>query len=157
VSPRERRLRADLEAMHALVVQAPAVFAFETSGSPPDHYCVELTATGVARGMHGGLVLRDRHRFDAYLHLDYPRQAPLLRWATPIFHPNILPPGRNGGVCIGAWSASESLADLCHRIARMVRYERFSVGDALDTEAAAWAAASHVTEGADLRALLAAA
>ena len=99
--------------------------------------------------------MRTEHRFDAYLHLDYPRQAPLLLWRTPVFHPNILPPSRNGGVCIGTWSPSESLADLCRRIARMVSYNSFSVGDALDPEAASWAVRTDLAEGADLRAFLA--
>jgi ubiquitin-protein ligase len=140
--------------MQRLVEQSSDVFAFKATGWPPEQYEVQLQVAGLARGLAGRPIMRTAHRFDAYLHLDYPRQAPLLQWRTPVFHPNILPPSRNGGVCIGAWSPSESLADLCRRIARMVSYESFSVGDALDPEAASWAVNTELAEGADLRAFL---
>jgi ubiquitin-protein ligase len=156
MSPRDRRLTSDYEAMQQLAADRPEVFGFEASGAPADQYAVMLTVTGLARGIDGRPVLRSQHRFDAYLHLDYPRQAPLLRWQTPIFHPNILPPSRNGGVCIGAWSPSESLADLCVRIAGMVTLSSFSIHDALDNEAAAWVAARQIDLETDLRELVAA-
>jgi ubiquitin-protein ligase len=155
VSPRNRRLTSDHEAMRQLAADRPETFGFEATGSPPDRYSVVLAVTGLARGIDGRPVLRAQHRFDAYLHLDYPRQAPLLRWRTPIFHPNILPPNRNGGVGIGAWSPTENLADLCARIADIVALASFSVVDALDHEAAAWVAARNVGMETDLRELVA--
>ena len=54
---------------------------------------------------------------------------------TPVFHPNLLGPERNGGVCIGHWSASESLADLVSRLLDLVTFRSVNPHDALDVEA----------------------
>jgi ubiquitin-protein ligase len=155
MTPRDRRLIADLEAMTRLATVQSQRFAFEADGAPPEQYSVAISVTGLARGIDGVPVLRDEHRFDAYLHRDYPRQAPFLTWRTPIFHPNILPPSRNGGVCIGSWSPSEGLADLCERIARLVSYESFSLEDVLDHEAADWVNGNSLVRGVELGELVA--
>ena len=81
-----------------------------------------LNGPGLALSGDGQLTVRNLHRCDVYLHLDYPRRPPVVTWLTPIFHPNILGPERNGGVCIGSWSAAESLADLCVRLRDLVTY-----------------------------------
>jgi hypothetical protein len=86
--------------------------SFRTEGDPPDVYHLLIATPGLVRDGAGGLTTRRVHRCVAYLHLDYPRRPPVITWLTPVLHPNILPPERNGGVCIGAWSAGESLADL---------------------------------------------
>jgi ubiquitin-protein ligase len=149
MSPRQRRLLADLQQMQELVSRDERV-SFHAEGHPPEVYHLLLNRLGLARQGHGDLVLRHVHRFSVYLHLDYPRRPPQFSWLTPIFHPNILPPERNGGVCIGVWSASESLVDLVLRVAAMVEYRSFNPDDALDPEAAAWVRANDVRPGADL-------
>lgn len=143
--PRLRRLERDLAELRVAAQRAD--FAFQAEGAPPERYVVSLEVSGLARGPGNQPVARRVHRFEAYLPMDYPRRAPLLRWLTPIFHPNILPPDRNGGVCIGWWSPTESLADLCDRLARMIAWRSFSLDDVLDEEAAAWARAVGAREG----------
>jgi ubiquitin-protein ligase len=132
-------------------------FAFRGEGSPPETYEVMLKARGLARDPDGKVRLRDLHRFTLYLHLDYPRRPPIVVWLTPVFHPNLLPPERNGGVCIGSWSASESLADLCRRLSDLVAYKSLNLDDPLDPEAAEWARAHGVKPRVDLEELVAAA
>jgi ubiquitin-protein ligase len=68
-------------------------------------------------------------------------------WLTPIFHPNILGPERNGGVCIGSWSAAESLADLCMRLRDLVTYRSVNADDALNLDAAGWVLRNEVVPG----------
>jgi len=80
----------------------------------------------------------NRHELELYLHKDYPRTPPQLTWLTNIFHPNILPPNKNGGVCIGSWAPSETLGQLCLRIIDILQYKNYSITDALDKEAAVW-------------------
>lgn len=152
MSPRERRLRSDLAQLTELASQGH--LAFRTQGDPPEVYELVLFGPGLARESDGRLTVRRVHRCDVYLHLEYPRRPPVVTWRTPVFHPNLLPPERNGGVCIGSWSAAESLADLCSRLHALATYRSLNPNDALDKDAAQWALEYGVTPGADVERLV---
>ncbi len=153
MTPRQRRLAADLDHMRELAGRGAV--SFRTEGDPPEVYHLMISAPGLARNADGEVAVRRLHRCTAYLHLDYPRRPPVFTWLTPVLHPNILPPERNGGVCIGAWSAGESLADLVQRVVDLVSYRAFNVGDALDPDAAAWVLEAGFAPGDDVAALAA--
>lgn len=147
MSPRNRRLKADLELMRQ--GSARGDFEFESQGTPPERYLVEIRTIGLA--VEGDrIVTRSSHECEVYLHQSYPRRPPVVTWKTPVLHPNLLGPERNGGVCIGGWSASESLADLVRRLVSLVSYRTFSTADALDTDAAAWVDELGIDPGCDL-------
>ncbi|HMT04269.1 MAG TPA: ubiquitin-conjugating enzyme E2 [Solirubrobacterales bacterium] len=151
MNPRERRLVADLYQMKEISEQDQ--LSFEATGDPPEAYEVAIKAPGLA--LDGRRVVeRDEHRFEVYLHRDYPRRPPVITWQTPVYHPNLLGPDRNGGVCIGAWRASESLADLVTRLVDLVSYRSFSLDDALDTDAASWIRRFALEPGFDIREVL---
>src|SRR2546421_8990580 len=152
MNPRERRLLSDLRQMEELA--RGDEIAFRAEGTPPEKYEVMFSVRGIARDRDGKLAVRRLHRCALYLHLDYPRRPPVVTWLTPVFHPNLLPPDRNGGVCIGSWSAAESLADLCLRLRDLVSYRTLNPTDALDHEAGAWASRHEVRPGADLAELV---
>src|SRR5947209_17941769 len=99
MTPRDRRLLTDLRDMEALAEGGGV--SFRTEGDPPELYHLMLTAPGLALDQRRTLAVRQLHRCDVYLHLDYPRRPPVVTWLTPVFHPNLLGPERNGGVCIG--------------------------------------------------------
>lgn len=147
MNPRQRRLLADHYQMNEISERDQ--LSFETQGNPPESYEVRLNVRGLAL-KERRLVERDEHRFAVYLHHDYPRRPPVITWQTPVYHPNLLGPDRNGGVCIGAWSASESLADLMERLVSLVSYRSFSLDDALDTDAAEWVRRFSLEPGFDL-------
>lgn len=151
MSPRSRRLLSDLRQMQELARGGGVTF--RTEGNPPDLYHVMLNGQGLALGGDGQLTVRNLHRCDIYLHLDYPRRPPVATWLTPIFHPNILSPERNGGVCLGSWSAAESLADLCVRLRDLATYRSINAEDALDVDAASWALRNDVKPGDDVQGL----
>jgi ubiquitin-protein ligase len=151
MTPRQRRLVADLEHMRQLA--ARGTVSFRTDGDPPDVYHLMIQTPGLARNAEGEVIVRRLHRCTAYLHLDYPRRPPVFSWLTPILHPNILPPERNGGVCIGAWSAGESLADLVERVVNLVAYRAFNIDDALDPATALWLREVGIEPGDDLTTL----
>lgn len=152
MSPRSRRLLSDLRQMDELLARGDQV-AFRTDGDPPELYHLMLSGHGLALDDDGRLMVRNSHRCEVYLHLDYPRRPPVVTWLTPVFHPNILGPERNGGVCLGSWSAAESLADLCTRLHDLVTYRSFNAEDALNLDAAGWARSHDVKPGDDVRAL----
>jgi ubiquitin-protein ligase len=149
LSPRSRRLLSDLSGMQELADES---IEFRAEGSPPEVYHLMFSVPGLE--LTGGrLQTRHLHRCDVYLHLDYPRRPPVITWLTPIFHPNILGPERNGGVCLGRWSAAESLADLSRRLCDLIAYRSANPADALNTQAAEWMRANDVAPGADVQEL----
>jgi ubiquitin-protein ligase len=152
VTPRHRRLLSDLRQMEELA--AAGELAFRSEGNPPETFHVMFSVPGLALDRERRLAIRNLHRCTLYLHREYPRRPPIVTWLTPVFHPNLLPPDRNGGVCIGSWSAAESLADLCLRLRDLVSYRTLNPSDALDLEAARWASEHAVRPGVDLRALV---
>jgi ubiquitin-protein ligase len=151
MSPRSRRLLSDLRQMEEIIGRDG--MSFRADGDPPETYHLMFEELGIALEAGGQLTVRSLHRCDIYLHLDYPRRPPVVTWLTPIFHPNILGPERNGGVCLGSWSAAESLADLCIRLRDLVAYRSFNAADALNLDAASWARRHDVRPGADVRTL----
>jgi ubiquitin-protein ligase len=151
MSPRGRRLLSDLRGMEQLACDDSVAFISE--GQPPELYRLMLSTPGLAF-QDGRLSIRGVHRCEVYLHLDYPRRPPVITWLTPIFHPNILGPERNGGVCIGSWSAAESLADLCVRLRDLAAYHSFNATDALNLQAADWVRRNDVRARSDVSSLI---
>jgi len=47
----------------------------------------------------GKVVHRFVHRMSMIIAEDYPMEKPIVKWQTPIFHPNIMPPEEGGYVC----------------------------------------------------------
>jgi len=47
----------------------------------------------------GKVVHRFVHRMAIIVSEDYPMEKPIVKWLTPIFHPNIMPPEDGGYVC----------------------------------------------------------
>ena len=48
---------------------------------------------------HGEVVHRYVHRMSLLITQEYPAETPIVKWKTPIFHPNIMPPEDGGYVC----------------------------------------------------------
>lgn len=85
--PRDKRLLHDYESMERLKAES-SLIDFEAKGSPPEEYLVLFKCKGlVDEGVVG-----EEHLVWIYLHAEYPRKPPIVRWKTPIFHPNVSPP-----------------------------------------------------------------
>ena len=128
-SPRVRRLRAD----HQLMVELKGrrdLIDFEiigrSKGMPPEKYIVTFRVKSIVGiDKDGNPKYGRRHRVEIYLHSDYPRRWPGLKWLTPIWHPNIN--HVNGSVCIDAawWTAARSLDRLVIMLGEMAQYKNF--------------------------------
>jgi len=60
----------------------------------------------------GKVVHRFVHRISMIITEDYPMEKPIVKWQTPIFHPNIMPPEEGGYVCtklLENWSFRSTL------------------------------------------------
>lgn len=138
-SPRIRRLRNDLAALHRLSEES-SVVRFKATGSPPQHYEIEFKGRSLAR-YRGKVSVADRHVIEIRLPTSYPRGMPELRWITPIYHPNI---SEIGMVCLGGygthWVPSLNLDELVGMLWDMARYHNYDVRSPYNRDAALWVA-----------------
>lgn len=133
--PRTRRLLADAEQVRRAFSNFPPIHIRSIGGDPPDRYQIEYRIRGLARGNGNEPIIRDQHVVDIQLTREYPRQEPVCRILTPIFHPNFDP----SMICTGHdWTASEKLRDLIIRIGEMIAYQSYGLKAPLDGEAAMW-------------------
>jgi len=134
VSVRLRRLQSDYEAVRRLVRLHPRIAIEGVFGQPPERYRLALRVNSLReRGEDVEPVAE--HRLEITLPLGYPRDAPMFRMLTPVFHPNIAP----HAVCIGDhWAAGESLDLLIQRVAEMLAFQSYNIKSPLNGRAAQW-------------------
>lgn len=134
MSLRLRRLQSDYEAVKRLAHLHPKIEVEGVSGNPPDRYRLKLTVRSL-REKAGSVITAKNHRLEITLPHGYPRDAPLCRMLTPVFHPNIAP----HAVCIGDhWSAAESLDSMIQRVGEMLAFQSYNVKSPLNGRAAQW-------------------
>lgn len=133
-SVRLTRLQADYEAVRRLVRLHPHIETEGVSGNPPELYRLALSVRSLQqRG--DKLVIVDRHRLEVRLPRGYPRDAPVCRLLTPVFHPNIAP----HAICIGDhWAAGESLGHMIMRVCEMLAFQSYNTKSPLNGDAAQW-------------------
>jgi hypothetical protein len=125
----------DYEGVRRLVRLHPRIDVEGVSGNPPDRYLLVLHVASV-REKGGDIEPAHDHRLEITLPGGYPRDAPLFRMLTPVFHPNIAP----HAVCIGDhWSAGQSLDQLIQRVGEMLAYQSYNIKSPLNGRAAEWA------------------
>jgi ubiquitin-protein ligase len=131
---RLRRLQSDYEAVRRLVHAHPRIDIEGVEGSPPHRYRLRLQVASL-RQKGEELIDAGEHRLEIQLPLGYPRDAPVFRMLTPVFHPNIAP----HAVCIGDhWTAAESLQALIQRVGEMLAFQSYNVKSPLNGKAAQW-------------------
>jgi hypothetical protein len=108
-----------------------------TQGDPPELYVMQFLCRGVAAiNADDQPVVSENHRATLVLTAEYPRLRPLIRWLTPIYHPNF---DDQGGVCLREWYPSQSLSELCQVLGELVQYKNYDTTSPLNLEAAMWA------------------
>ncbi len=131
---RLRRLKADYEALRRLAHLHPKIHIEGVSGNPPDRYRLVLKVKSL-RERGEAIETVDEHRVEVTMPRGYPRDAPLFRMLTPVFHPNIAP----HAVCIGDdWTAGESLDLLIQRVGEILAYQSYNTKSPLNGRAAQW-------------------
>jgi hypothetical protein len=141
VNVRLRRLQADYDAVRRLVRKHPRVTIEGVIGNPPEKYRIVLRVASLRE--RGEQIERvAEHRLEITLPQGYPRDAPICRMLTPVFHPNIAP----HAVCIGDhWTAGESLDLMIQRVGEMLAYQSYNIKSPLNGRAAQWAT-EHLAE-----------
>jgi ubiquitin-protein ligase len=131
---RLRRLKADHEALRRLAHLHPKIEIEGVFGNPPERYLLRLQVTSL-RERAGMIERATEHRLEVTMPRGYPRDAPLFRMLTPVFHPNVAP----HAVCIGDdWTASEALDTLIMRVGEILSYQSYNTKSPLNGRAAQW-------------------
>jgi ubiquitin-protein ligase len=145
VDPRRRlaQLKTDKNEMEKLVANNSAI-SFTTDGKDiPSLYTVTFRCKsfiGPPNKEGGRPETGDLHRITIYLSTEYPREAPLLTWETPVFHPNV---GLEGQVCLGQllkqYLPGMGLRGVVMMIDEMLHWRNYDMLGAFNQEAAQWA------------------
>jgi len=140
---RIRTLVADHQDMLELVAWNPHIKFEANTNHAPTLYKITFNYSGFQALSEDGytpLITTDHH-LEITLGAEYPRQAPIVRWLTPIFHPNIRP--EDGAVCLGVlmdrYLPGLGLARLVTMLAEMVQWRNFDMMSPLNRRAADWA------------------
>jgi len=81
------------ELKHHILVSDPSLSSF------PIMISVTLLRVPGPDWEDGKVIHRFVHRISMIISEDYPMEKPIVKWQTPIFHPNIMPPEEGGYVC----------------------------------------------------------
>jgi len=139
----QRFLETQMEEARQLSKESDLVTIVPLDPSPSKLYLVSFTCRGLVE--EGGKV-QEANRFDVGLCFpeDYwrevrPEQIITVLSPTNVFHPNI----RFPYVCIGTIYPGTGLVELVTRLFQVITYRKFGLreDDALNPEAATWAAA----------------
>jgi len=134
---RQIRLEQEYQQLQALHQRNSLICILAAEGNPPEHYIVSFRCLGIANiDGQGSPKTTEDHRVELILTIDYPRVRPLVRWKTPIFHPNF---NDAGNVCIKEWYPQQTLVDLCEVLGEMVQYKNYNTTSPLNIDAAMWA------------------
>lgn len=145
--------------MHADVVRralpgflTPEEFQQRFPNRSPEKYLVGFRCMGLLKSPDGEIVKTDEHGLEIVFGVDYPVNPPRFVWLTPIWHPNILPPY----LCTQGrpFAIGTPLDMICLMVGQMIQYRSYNVLDALNHEAAEWAAKNRSQLPVDTRGLL---
>lgn len=149
---RMQRLEQEYEQLNALHQRNGLICVLAAEGLPPEHYIIRFRCRGIAEiDIQGKPKITQDHRVELILTVDYPRIRPLMRWMTPIFHPNF---DGAGNVCIKEWYPQQTLADLCEVLGEMVQYKNYNTTSPLNMIAAMWAIKHRAELPVDNRSLI---
>lgn len=146
MSPRQRRLISDFKKMKEEFSNHPNInFEFEGEFLPPERYYITFKNVKGLRLAGNGtkekkeLEIISEHKFEIYLHSDYPRLKPQSYMISEIFHPNFRMASPHD-ICIGDyWASGETLVDIVYQIGEMITYQSYNVTSPLNGIAAKWA------------------
>jgi ubiquitin-protein ligase len=125
----DRRLRNDYRLIQEYLQHSSHIALDAVDGDPPDYYQVCFDTCGIVRLENGEPVYGRKHRVEIILPPEYPRNGPLLRYLTPIFHPNFYP---DGDICVSAWIPGRPLIEVIKQLDHMIAYRNF------DTHKISW-------------------
>lgn len=111
-----KRIRHELELCRKNVTHQ---FTVDQMLKVPVTIDMELKGVPAPEWREGRVVDRLDHGMRIVVTADYPHQKPIVRWKTPIFHPNIMQPEDGGYVCtalLERWNFRSTLVNFIHAL-----------------------------------------
>ncbi len=136
---RDRRLANEYHQLKEFLCRKKHITVAVVDGDPPDYYQLSFNTRGIIRLENGNPVYGSAYLIEFILPAEYPRDAPMLRCLTPIFHPNFY---KDGSICISMWIPGRTLVTLIQQLDDMICYRNFDthfIDNAPNEEAAQWA------------------
>jgi hypothetical protein len=124
----------------ALAAASDRVDLVPLAGAPPQRYLARFRCTGLVQSADGTISEADDFVAGIWFRDDHLRTKDpltLVTWMEPrgIMHPNIRAPF----VCLGKVGLGMSLVDIIYQLYEIITYNKVTLDDALNGEAAAWA------------------
>lgn len=135
---RDRRLANEYRQLKEFLERKKHITLTVVEGEPPDYYQLSFNTCGVIRLENGDPVYGSTHRIEFILPAEYPRNGPILRCLTLIFHPNFF---KDGSICISTWIPGRTMVTLIQQLDDMICYRNFDthfIKNAPNKEAAQW-------------------
>lgn len=136
---RERRLENEYRQLKEFLDRKQHIKLDMADGDPPDYYQLSFNTCGINRLEDGRPVYGSKHRIEFIFPAEYPRDGPILRYLTPVFHPNFY---EDGEICVSWWIPGRTLTALVQQLDDMIAYRNFDahrIFNAPNKEAAQWA------------------
>lgn len=134
---RSRRLTAEFQRLQVIHNRRGLIAIEDSRGTPPDFYVIRYMCRGILRIEDGKPVYGNTHRVLIQLTSSFPTTQPLMRWLTPLFHPNVSEGGE--AVCVGSWFPAKTLDQLVLMLGEMIQYKNYASHDPLRVDASLWA------------------
>jgi ubiquitin-protein ligase len=144
--PRQIQLRLERTRLGRLA-QENDFFKFaarpDDSTGEPDNFSFQFSVPSiVGTTPNKEPIYSEFHEVSVYLHDNFPEESPLLRWDTPIWHPNIQHTQPKGVMISPWWSPGQGLDALAKLFLDMLQYKiyhaTFDPPYPLDLEASRW-------------------
>jgi hypothetical protein len=135
-------LETQLEEGMGLAAASDVLDLIPLGGMPPRRYVVCFHCKGFAESEDGAIVEANEFAVGIWFREDHLRAVDagmLVTWLTPrIHHPNVLPPY----VCLGRTPVGVGLIEVVYQLHEVITYNKMSLRDPLNPDAATWARAN---------------
>lgn len=129
-NPRQERLQEEWIRLQELNRESDHVHVEPVNvlpGAPPEQYHVTLRCRGII-GIDGNQspVYGDQHLVEIKCDDSFPADVPLVRWLSPIWHPNVQHEGARCA-CLNKteWLGGMMIYDVCRQLFEMTQYKNY--------------------------------
>lgn len=128
------RLETDFNEVTNNFKNHPLISIKETSGTPVNKYRILYRIDGLQK-IQNAIETKSEHEVEIFLSDKYPKESPICKPLSPVFHPNI---SLDSIDIKKFWNTNISLCELILYIAKMISFQKYDTANPLNYEAAKW-------------------
>jgi len=135
MNARERRLTVDFINIKEHFRNHQYIRVKPVDGKPPVRYLVTYRLKGLKLNKETNQPVESYfHEVEILLHKNYPREKPICKMKTEIFHPNF----KSKVWIADHWQAGECLVNTIIQIGQMIQYQNYNSKSPLNVQASTW-------------------